>query len=165
MTASDPRTCIGYIRMTEFIDLLETYGPMTLEDVLSETGWTEAQFKQSRGSLSGSLALEDRDKVIPRPVAANGYAYTLVDSYRSGTSEDAEPSLQMAFGDVLTRQTTIYLDVQRMVDMLPAKSPERKLLNKTVKAMNYTLERMEECIVPLNLGNITAKAQYVLDSL
>lgn len=163
MRHQDPRTHYGYIRMDGVVDFLESYGPHTIEDLCLQLGMSAYDFRAARYSLSGRMALEDRGVTIPRPVSTDGYMYKLSTTFRSGVGDDAEPGTLAAFSDVLTRQATVYVDVEKMVSTVPP-GPTRKLLRKLLKSMDAALDRMED--VAVNSGApIGSWAQSVLDRI
>ena len=150
--------------MIEFIDLIDAKGPLPLPQVLRTMKITHQQFKAARYSHPGDLAFEDRGVVIPRPVSGEKYVYKLVETYRTGLDDDAEPPFQMAFADILTRQASIYMDVEQVLDHLAPKTTEKKLLRKVKNALVSVLENMDSCVTS-TATPVSPRAQYVLDNL
>jgi hypothetical protein len=153
------------MRILQVIDYLQAAGPSTIDDITSALRITEDQFRTSRYSLPGMMAMEDRNVVIPRPVAGEGYIYKLAASYQTGgVDTDGKPNLQGSSSDVLTRLATVYVEVEGLVAQVPGRSAYRKLLRKLQKALDNTIDRAEDLIHEVD-GPISDKAQYVLDRI
>jgi hypothetical protein len=161
----NPRASVNYANTTKVIDLLLTDGPMDLERILAHTGMTRDQFREARYSLPGLLAMEDAGVTIPRPVRSEGFIYKLADNYRTGNvDDDAEPSLQAAVSDLLTRVATIYLDVEKLEDAAPARSAVQRVLRKLRRSLAVTVERAGEATEEVE-ATLSRKAEYVLENL
>lgn len=140
---SDPTTTIRYARMEEVIKIIKRHGPQTLEQLLARTGMNHQQFKDMRYEMPGRLCLEAYGFVMPRPVASEGHVYKLVEKYHTGIpDEDGESNLQTAFSDVLTRQSTIYMDVDRILDQMTQKTALRKMLKNLKRDLESVVSKM-----------------------
>lgn len=164
MTRRDPRATTRYALMGEIIDFLKAYGACDLEYICTEMDLSSRNFRAARYSLAGRLAMEDRNVTIPRPVSGEGYLYKLASTFRSGDIEtDSEPGLLAAVTDILTRQATIYVDVEKFIATLPS-GKTKKLFRKVQKAQDTTLDRMEDAAIDTG-APISAWAQTVLDRI
>ena len=159
----DPRKSVNYKLMEEIIDFLEAYGACDVEYICTEMDLSPRNFRNCRYSLPGRLAMEDHGVTIPRPVSIDGYNYRLASTYRSGDDDtDFEPGMHGSVSDVLTRQATVYVDVQKMV--AATSGTRRKLLRKLQKALDAVLDRMED-VAKDSGAPISVWAQTVLDRI
>lgn len=159
----DPRTSVRYARMVEVVNLINTKGPRTKDQILKALKITDQQFKLAHYSLPGMLALEDYDVVIPRPVPSENYVYKLASAYKTGiVADDGEPNMQSAAGDLLTRVATVYIDVERLTSFVSGSS--RRLLRKLMKSLEGTIDRADD-LASESGATISSKAQYVLDKI
>lgn len=163
MTAN-PRESVKYHLTNEIIDYIDTYGPTDIDTLCIELDVTADQFRKARYSLPGMLAMEDRDVTIPRPTRLDGFMYKLADGVRTATAEDGEPNMQKAFGDLLTRVATIYLDVEKLVAIAPSRSAVRKMLRKLQRSLDGTLDRAEDVAMEADAA-ISPKARHVLERI
>ena len=121
--SGDPRTSIRYARMVDVIDLIQRRGPQTIDQICKRLKVNEYTFKMDRGSHSGKLAMSDHGLTMPRPVASENYTYKLASTYRTGASDtDGEPNIQHMTGDLLTRTTTLYSDVDTLVGLVSGRA-------------------------------------------
>lgn len=160
---NDPRNSVKYTLISDAVDELHAFGPMTLEDLCAHLQVDLATFRKSRYSLAGRLALEDKDVIIPRPIAAEGYVYKLAERWRAGTAEDGDPNIQGATSDMVTRVATIFDDLSRLCDKVSGKTGIGKALRKLRRAMDNALDRAEDAALVAQTP-ISDWAQYVLDN-
>jgi hypothetical protein len=163
---ADPRDSVSYQRMVDMIELIELEGPQTIDEICVELGIDHQLFKVCRYGLPGRLALEDHGVTIPRPVAVEGYVYKLAEAYKTGTTSDGEPNLNKALSDTMTRQATVYTDVERLIDLLalPRTDPIRVALRSLQKDLDKVVTRMGE-IAKASGAPVSQWAAYVLDKI
>jgi hypothetical protein len=151
--------------MVDMIRILQRRGPLTIDDLCSRLGIDHALFKNCRYGLPGRLALEDQGLTIPRPVAKEGYVYKLAQTYRAGpAATDGEPNVCQTLSDTLTRQATIYIDVERLIDFLPKGDPVRAMLRKLQKGLDLVVTEMG-AVAKKTDAPVSQWGQFVLDKI
>lgn len=161
----DPRSSIHYARMLVLIDRIQKGGPMTQAQICAYLKLSVEQWRQLRYELPGRLALEDRGLTMPRPVYSEGYVYKIVANYRTGNvDEDGESNLVEALSDLLTRQATVYQQVDNLATLATPRTKVQKLLRKTRRDMGGVLDRLEDVVDEAG-APITEWARHVLDTL
>ena len=162
---SDPRASIYYSRMLFLIDHIRKTGPMTQEQICKYLKLSVEQWRQLRYGMPGRLALEDAGVSMPRPVYSEGYIYKITANYRTGNvDEDGELNFIEALSDLLTRQATVYQQVDNLAALSTPRSKVQKLLKKTRRDMGGVLDRLEDVVDEAG-APITEWAQHVLDTL
>ena len=161
----DPRLSIHYARANDLVDLLDLYGPMTLDEVCTELGTSVGQYKDMRYSHGGRLALEDRGVTIPRPVADEGWTLKLASAWDTGSStDDARPNSAVTVADLATKLATIYVGVETLIPKLPPRSANRRVLHKLLKAMDASLDRVDDA-AKIAGSNLSPWVTHVLERI
>jgi hypothetical protein len=161
----NPRDSVQYERMAEIIAIIQKRGPLTIDDICARMRFDHGTFKMVRYGLPGRLALEDNGVTMPRPVASEGYTYKLAETYTvGGPVTDGEPNVQTALSDTLTRQATIYTDIERLIDFLPKGTKVRGMLRKLQKGLDLVVTEMG-AVAETTDTPVSQWARFVLDKI